>query len=769
MEVAISNCGTHLRGAPRGDIPGDRARTIADARFGKLPKSMPDGWRKLPNTKWESYNLSCVWKDETDQHQFKNPGMYYSSTFGYVIAEKLSYREYAFPFGTFWEDVNQFEQSCLCVRGIGYIVPGLTYKSLNKSVIYTRPTGHYFRLHWNWTMTDAEVRQWNPGNQFIEAMTKYKLTLLKLFDLYSSVQASCSLQYEKNRTRAELYNIFYETKNNFAHCKRKNQIYECIKCSMVRMMYAYEPVKSDLIIQEVDHTKTLGYWELDFIPPSDLRLGRWWRRGEERRPTANLWPSAINGLWCAELPSRIKWLLPLYAYDDTPDLRDGPPEKLSGNLPLYYKFPSMSKIDQACQSRVRANTKLCRDPVGGLEIKLAHFDHIHYDISNGELRFPGPPLIIKGHGRSEMRGIDSSKPRKSRKKRFLFTILAMAFSALLSLVTSSTLQSEFNSKVEDLTTQLNTRFTLVESNLKEIADKVSQLSAITVSQGQKLNQVILNMLEHERVRDAQLEAVIAKVNENKNMIMAQADSYFSAIQTVQSMTIAEVAINELIISKLQNSTGKPIFDATKTYLIRIKNGLINLKEYSQKISAYESDYRNSSDHQGQKLKMARQKLKETRTEVEYRINVFQQGINRTIVLNATEFNHDNVTFIRLNGLVGKDIFQNIDNSIETVAEGASNIIKEIAHGTGSLIKTGVNGIGDVIEDGIGSIFGGLGKFLIPIGIALGALMIVFCLIKFFPGCKTHKQAIEERNNHTEMAAFVTTLKPHRTIVRKEMR
>lgn len=741
----------------------DRARTITQAQFGKMPRQLPREWIKLNETRWEHYNLTTCWNNDNKTRRFINPGLFFSSTFGYVKAEMISFQQYAYPAGRFWRNANRFERTCLCNRKLAYIKPDLTIEALNTEILYTRPTGNQVRLIWKWDTSETRMHIHSPRGMYQRAVTKYKLVALGLFSTYSSIKISCRKRILQRPLIAHEMMNYNSSDPKITDCVFRKSLYYCINCTTTGMVIAYEPHASDIIVQEEDPTQGLS------SNPDDFRE---YMPGEHNfHPSITVWTDE-SGVDEPSLPEKIKWILPTFPNKFGRDFRDGDrPVKAPGVVPMFKYYPSLLASDQNCRRRIQRYAVACTTPVGGLELKLAYWKDIHYDSEDNLPRYSGKPLIVIGNGRNPLGKGQSAVPgSRRRKKRFFFTLMALCFTALMTVAVTTNLQNMINRNVDDLTDQMNSRFTRIEGDLKAIADELNELSLIGVARANKLNEVIRNNMRREQTNEERFRVLSNMVMANRNMILAQVDNYLSTIQTVQKMSLAEISINQLVLRELQQLTAKPIFDKSKAYFVRLKDGLISLREHAQEITAFREDYINKTDQQGERLQNARLELQQIRNETEISIQNWQDDLNRSIYINTSDFGNENISFVHLDGIIGEKFFDDFGTAVKTVANGTGVIIRSVAEGAGEILTQGIDGVSGIFGSGLSAIFGNLTGILTPIIIVIVVIGILICVVKvypiIFPKGKNAPDKIRSRNNRAEMTTYTTQIAPR--VYRREI-
>ena len=127
-------------------------RTLGQATVTPREEIVPTAWKHEDSQPWMSFALGRCWEDGNDEEtKFRNPGLFYSHSFGMVIAEKATLQQARYPMGRYWPDPDEFERECLCTRRISRIQGDLSVSGiLSKHKQYLRIAGAHQRYQWQW-------------------------------------------------------------------------------------------------------------------------------------------------------------------------------------------------------------------------------------------------------------------------------------------------------------------------------------------------------------------------------------------------------------------------------------------------------------------------------------------------------------------------------------------------------------------------------------------------------------------------------------------
>ena len=72
-----------------------------------------------------------------------------------------------------------------------------------------------------------------------------------------------------------------------------------------------------------------------------------------------------------------------------------------------------------------------------------------------------------------------------------------------------------------------------------------------------------------------------EIDSNRRLLLQHLDTYLRQTQTLDSISLTELELDRLIISEVAKRSGMNLFDNTTTYLTKITQGNLYLKEYAQ--------------------------------------------------------------------------------------------------------------------------------------------------------------------------------------------
>ena len=436
-------------------------------------------------------------------------------------------------------------------------------------------------------------------------LTLYKTMVVRLFEKYASVNADCTRNFFNVRGEnimpfgggvrdvswsRNILNLNYASKPD----KWNRQQVRNITCQFTGSFIAFEPLQGDLIIQEYDE----NYDD----PWTSTLFEDFYIKGQYRRVpiSSNIWAPIIFSdvkSWIdpkhGGMPSwiaRIKWIEPT---NDLGQTHDGAIQRKSGPMEIYLTYPSMTRSDKNCTIRVRKNAE-CVDPVGGIRAKLRFWEQVKYDPASNQKRFPDRPLMIRGAGNKnwdavQMRATSAyaaERATRTRKKRQFLGATALSF-ATANRAAINTLRSQLNSRLKSMTNQMNIRFAKDDKRLMKIAKKLNTLSQANYVQEQRLNTVIITMMKEEQSTQGEIEWLQSEVTETQQIQLQQLDVFLHTVRDVRAMSLAELALDEMVMTELNSTTAKPLFDRSKIYLMRIQRGILYLKHYADKIEKLE--------------------------------------------------------------------------------------------------------------------------------------------------------------------------------------
>ena len=228
----------------------------------------------------------------------------------------------------------------------------------------------------------------------------------------------------------------------------------------------------------------------------------------------------------------------------------------------YLTYPSMTKGDNTCFHRVR-NDATCNNLVGGILQKLAFFDHVYFDPSQNKPKFPSAPVRLYGSNG------DISKPPgdSSRKKRqitggvvlstFLTTIIG---NAITGATTGLTVQQEFDQKLNEIESRINERFAKDGVNVRTLSNRINSLEAVNIIQDQAITRALTQTLTLQAIQSSTDDFLQEEIDNNRHLLPQHLDTYLGQTQTLNSISLAELELDRLIIRKVAKRNGTHLFD-----------------------------------------------------------------------------------------------------------------------------------------------------------------------------------------------------------------
>ena len=272
---------------------------------------------------------------------------------------------------------------------------------------------------------------------------------------------------------------------------------------------AFEPVPTDIVIQEeFDTTESLNQVQ-NFL--------KTWNKDYQIR-----------------MPTRVKVMAPTTC-QNSHNCRDGP-IKMSDYHNQYLTYPSMVKGDKSCSQRVK-NNSICNNLVGGVLLKLAFFDHVHFDPPQNKPKFPSSPVRLYGSNGEISKPPDDPK----RKKRqitggvVLLTFLtSIVENAITGMATGLTLQQEFDEKLNELESKINKRFAQDEENIRTLSNRVNSQEAVNVVRDQAITRALTQTLTVQAIQSSTDDFLQEEIDSNRRLLLQHLDTYLRQTQTLDS-------------------------------------------------------------------------------------------------------------------------------------------------------------------------------------------------------------------------------------------
>ena len=457
-------------------------------------------------------------------------------------------------------------------------------------------------------------------------------------------------------------------------------------CSIQGVEVAFEPTRTDIVIQE-----EIPSW-MNYNPYS-------------RFSTAFPLPPYP---W----PDRIKIVRPRYQEHST-QYYDGP-VKYTNLANFYMTYPSMMSADPACQQRISKNPE-CNHPVGGLEAKLAFYNHVIFDPAQNRSTFPGGPVQLLGSSNT----LSPTQPYQHRTKRQLtigVVLFSLAVSAITSAISGATtgvaLEEKFDAKLSNLQHEINQHFLKDEENIRALADKINAIDAANHVQDQAIARSLDALIRAQALQEKTDTYLQNEISQNQKILLKTLDLYLRTTSTEKSISLAELELDKLIIHHCQNLTGKAMFEPTDAFLTRIVQGNMYLQKYAHEAKTLinQSREQNNNTELPPLLKAINQTLVNANRSV-IAIRIYNQKHHVQINVSAPRWHPKPLDLnFTLDGLSPQEFADAVTKGIETVP-----------HTVAKLAEDGFDGIIHVVQHGASTL---LKPILIPILLVTAALIIV---------------------------------------------
>ena len=392
--------------------------------------------------------------------------------------------------------------------------------------------------------------------------------------------------------------------------------------------------------------------------------------------------------------------------------------------------------------------------MGGVLQKLAFCDHVHFDPAQNRPKFPSSPVRLYGSN-----GEISKPPDDPKRKKRQFTGGVVLLTFLTSLVgnaitgtaTGLTLQQEFDEKLNELESKINERFAQDEENIRTLSDRINSLETVNVVQDQAITRALTQALTLQAIQSSADDFLQEEIDSNRRLLLQHLDTYLRQTQTLDSISLAELELDRLIISEVTGRSGIDLFDNTTTYLTKITQGNLYLKEYAQETRILHSHLYNITVADKEKIRNLRQNLTSLTNETKDIIKMIRHADSLVpIPINLLEarWNPPNISIN----------FTQTDITPKQLADNLLNGLEVIPRTVGGLIKTGVDEISNITGSGIEQLLKPLLPILIPTAVITIAIIFFCCIFQFHPKCAKNRKKLapswlkkneEERKMHIE--------------------
>ena len=165
--------------------------------------------------------------------------------------------------------------------------------------------------------------------------------------------------------------------------------------------------------------------------------------------------------------------------------------------------------------------------------------------------------------------------KHSRKKRFILGSVALVFVDEKFNEASEKingLKTQVNSRLKLLTAQTNIRFSETESGLKSLAKVITDQAQLSRITDQRLSSLILQTFTQNKLITERLALLDQRVSKNEEMILNAYGILTDSLQNLEAMSLSCLSVDEVVLQTIQNATGVSIFDKTKSFLFKIRQG-----------------------------------------------------------------------------------------------------------------------------------------------------------------------------------------------------
>ena len=400
----------------------------------------------------------------------------------------------------------------------------------------------------------------------------------------------------------------------------------------------------------------------------------------------------------------------------------------------YLTYPSMVKGDKTCFQRVK-NNAICNNLVGGVLQKLAFFDQVHFDPAQNKPKFPSSPVQLYGSNGEIFKPPDDPK----RKKRqitggvVLLTFLtSIVGNAITGTATGLNLQQQFDKKLNKLKSKINERFALDEENIRTLSNRINSLEAVNVVQDQAITRALTQTLTLQTIQFSTDDFLQEEIDNNRRLLLQHLDTYLRQTQTLNSISLAELELDRLIIREATKREGAHLFDNATTYLTKITQGNLCLKKYAQETQILHSHLYNVTITDREKIKNLRQNLASTANETKKIMKMVKHAnslVPLPINLSEARWNPPNISIN----------FTQTDITPKQLVDNLMDGLDVIPRAVGGLVKTGVDEIANITGSGIEHLLKPLLPILIPAAVIAVAIVFFCCIFQCHPKCASNRE------------------------------
>ena len=458
-----------------------------------------------------------------------------------------------------------------------------------------------------------------------------------------------------------------------------------ITCEITPKFPAFEPTKTDLVIQEQYHDA--NQVNTHFF----LRFQEWNQ----------------NNQFPIKSAKRLILLEPR-PIDQRHHYLDGEPH-MNPSYGYYASYPSMMKDDSSCHQRVASKPE-CSALVTGIEGKLGFFDYVIFDPAHNSPNYPGLPLQLLGTRGA--RGTIPEHPYGRSKRQLtaavvLFSLAASAISATISgVATGELLQKEMDQKIKDLENQVNEHFTRDEANLRTLAERINALDTTNYAQDQAIVSTLTNLIKTQALQEQTDTFLQTEISDNQRLLLQNVDLFMKSNFQERTLSLAELELDKLIIAWSSNLTGKNLFNKTSLYLTRISQGSMYLQTYATLASTHRSNFDNSISHDNETFDSLHQAIEDSIKNTNQTLVTLKHATsNKPILINISdpEWNPKPIN-VDLNStfLTSQDFADAFLDGVHTIPHAATEAVSDVVDDVADVVG---NGTSHLIASTVGPISG----------------------------------------------------------------
>ena len=129
--------------------------------------------------------------------------------------------------------------------------------------------------------------------------------------------------------------------------------------------------------------------------------------------------------------------------------------------------------------------------------------------------------------------------------------------------------------------KINERFAQDEQNIKTLSNRINSLEAVNVVQDQAITRALTQTSTLQAIQSSTDDFLQEEIDSNRRLLLQHLDTYLRQTQSLDSISLAELELDRLIITEVAGRNGIDLFNNATTYLTKITQGNLYLKEYAQ--------------------------------------------------------------------------------------------------------------------------------------------------------------------------------------------